>query len=331
VLLLDLLALHTVRHILPPSSTNSHTRAPTGTTTPYRGRDGRPPSPSPAPFAGPSTAAGGPSSHLSVQVPPDDADFQETRSAASSSIHINIDITTPSPQRDTFEHSLTAPPTFDFGGLQPGPSIPLHSLLEVGGSVNAPAPVSSAAGQATGSADASQNKGHDPEQLPISTLISYHPPTPHGSPYPRTTAERMYTRMRAAGKCSFVCVHRISFLSFFAFVGKSVYWSSIYARTVRNGDPTFVLLSMLWYPLYAWVGLFSLTSVRSRIKGSRMLQDEAFDALVGEVSWLVCHSQSIYHCYLTFFRVSRKVEPSPPSPPPNLSKHIPTPTKPSST
>jgi hypothetical protein len=202
VLLLDLLAIHTIRHILPPSSSTPRTRTATGTgaNTPYRGRPGRPPSPSQTPFAGPSTAADDPSSYLSIQVPENDADMDETRSAASSSIHINIDPSTPSPQHQTFDYSST------IGGLQPGSSIPFQSLLGASGSVTAPAPASDNAGevgQTIGSADASRNKGQDPEQLPISTLISYHPPTPPGSPFPRTTAEGMHTRMRAAGECSF--------------------------------------------------------------------------------------------------------------------------------
>lgn len=58
-----------------------------------------------------------------------------------------------------------------------------------------------------------------------STVISYHPPLEwHG-----TTAKYLHARMRYAGQ--------------------SVYWQNIFKK---SDDPTFVLLSILWYAVYAW-------------------------------------------------------------------------------
>ncbi|KAJ7593398.1 hypothetical protein C8J56DRAFT_497093 [Mycena floridula] len=76
----------------------------------------------------------------------------------------------------------------------------------------------------------------------FSTIISYHPSSSHL--YQTTTAAHLRERVLAAGH--------------------SVYWSKIFERTA--GDPTFVLVSMLWYCLYAW--------------------DEAFELLAGEVGYL---------------------------------------------
>ncbi|KAJ7512354.1 hypothetical protein B0H11DRAFT_1699283 [Mycena galericulata] len=60
-----------------------------------------------------------------------------------------------------------------------------------------------------------------------STIISYHPPHVH-----RTTAAGVLrTRLLAAGQ--------------------SVYWNKIFTSTIGT-DPTFVLLALLWYPLYAF-------------------------------------------------------------------------------
>ena len=39
----------------------------------------------------------------------------------------------------------------------------------------------------------------------------------------------------------------------FMLTGKSVYWSSIFERTQ---DATFLLLSILWYVMYAWDEVF---------------------------------------------------------------------------
>ncbi|KAJ7716470.1 hypothetical protein DFH07DRAFT_862150 [Mycena maculata] len=73
------------------------------------------------------------------------------------------------------------------------------------------------------------------------TILSYHPPHAH-----RTTAAHILkTRLLAAGQ--------------------SVYWNKIFTSTISS-DPTFVLLSLLWYPLYAF--------------------DEAFEALYDHISWL---------------------------------------------
>ncbi|KAJ4474453.1 hypothetical protein J3R30DRAFT_3258195, partial [Lentinula aciculospora] len=77
------------------------------------------------------------------------------------------------------------------------------------------------------------------------TIISYHlPSTP---PFNTTSASTLHKRLLAAGR--------------------SVYWSHIFQSTVPSGDPTFVTLSLLWYPLYAW--------------------DEVLDSLLGEVAFLV--------------------------------------------
>ncbi|KAG5643668.1 hypothetical protein DXG03_000499 [Asterophora parasitica] len=71
-----------------------------------------------------------------------------------------------------------------------------------------------------------------------STIISYH----LGDEHRTTSASALHARLTA--------------------VGRSVYWSNIYA----NDDPTFVFLSILWYPLYAW--------------------DEAFEVLYSHICWL---------------------------------------------
>lgn len=75
-----------------------------------------------------------------------------------------------------------------------------------------------------------------------STIISYHPPHTHRT----TTAHALRSRMLAAGQ--------------------SVYWNKIFDRTISS-DPTFVLLALLWYPLYAF--------------------DEALEALYIHICWLV--------------------------------------------
>ncbi|KAJ6595539.1 hypothetical protein DFH09DRAFT_1024289 [Mycena vulgaris] len=74
-----------------------------------------------------------------------------------------------------------------------------------------------------------------------STIISYHPPQIHRT----TTAEALRTRLLAAGQ--------------------SVYWNNIFASTI-SADPTFVLLALLWYPIYAF--------------------DEALEALYLHICWL---------------------------------------------
>ncbi|KAF8523162.1 hypothetical protein BU17DRAFT_43987 [Hysterangium stoloniferum] len=58
-----------------------------------------------------------------------------------------------------------------------------------------------------------------------STMITYHPP----SEWCATTAGKLHTRI--------------------SLVGQSVYWQNIFEK---SPDPTFVLLSTLWYALYAW-------------------------------------------------------------------------------
>ncbi|KAJ3779529.1 hypothetical protein GGU10DRAFT_370394, partial [Lentinula aff. detonsa] len=84
----------------------------------------------------------------------------------------------------------------------------------------------------------------------ISTIISYHlPSTP---PFNTTSASALHKRLLAAGR--------------------SVYWSHIFQSTVPSGDPTFVTLSLLWYPLYAW--------------------DEVLDTLLAEVASLEAHTLS---------------------------------------
>lgn len=67
----------------------------------------------------------------------------------------------------------------------------------------------------------------------------------------------------------------------YCMTGRSVYWSNIFKSTVPSGDPTFVTLSLLWYPLYAW--------------------DEVLDALLGEVAFLVSSYNICSHIYLPFF------------------------------
>ena len=61
------------------------------------------------------------------------------------------------------------------------------------------------------------------------TIISYHPGYNHGT----TTAEALHRR--------------------FALTGRSVYWSSMFKET---NDPTLLLLSLMWYPLYCWDEVF---------------------------------------------------------------------------
>jgi hypothetical protein len=75
----------------------------------------------------------------------------------------------------------------------------------------------------------------------LSTIISYHPPHTHRT----TAAHTLRTRLLAAGH--------------------SVYWNKIFASTISS-DPTFVLLALLWYPLYAF--------------------DESLDGLYLHICWL---------------------------------------------
>ncbi|KAJ4474023.1 hypothetical protein C8J55DRAFT_518737 [Lentinula edodes] len=84
----------------------------------------------------------------------------------------------------------------------------------------------------------------------ISTIISYH--LPSIPPFNTTSASTLHKRLLAAGR--------------------SVYWSHIFQSTVPSGDPTFVTLSLLWYPLYAW--------------------DEVLEVLLGEVAFLEAHTLS---------------------------------------
>ncbi|KDR66162.1 hypothetical protein GALMADRAFT_148072 [Galerina marginata CBS 339.88] len=72
-----------------------------------------------------------------------------------------------------------------------------------------------------------------------STVISYHP-TPE---WKSTSAQYLHSRVR--------------------YVGESVYWQSLFRQ---SQDPTFVLLSMLWYSMYAW--------------------DEALENLYAHICWL---------------------------------------------
>jgi len=74
----------------------------------------------------------------------------------------------------------------------------------------------------------------------INTIISYHPE----SMGPWTSAARLHSLM--------------------LLVGHSVYWNHIFSTST---DPTFLLLAILWYPLYAW--------------------DESFESLHNHVSSLV--------------------------------------------
>ena len=60
-------------------------------------------------------------------------------------------------------------------------------------------------------------------------IISYHPGYDHRT----TTAEALHHR--------------------FALIGRSAYWNSILKET---SDPTLVLLSLMWYPLYCWDEVF---------------------------------------------------------------------------
>jgi len=75
-----------------------------------------------------------------------------------------------------------------------------------------------------------------------STVISYHP-TPE---WKSTSARYLHSRVRYAGE--------------------SVYWQSNFRQ---SQDPTFVLLCMLWYALYAW--------------------DEALENLYVHICWLVSY------------------------------------------
>ncbi|KAJ7654800.1 hypothetical protein B0H17DRAFT_1021771 [Mycena rosella] len=76
----------------------------------------------------------------------------------------------------------------------------------------------------------------------LSTIISYHPPHPY---HRTTTARGLGTRLLAAGQ--------------------SVYWNKIFASTISS-DPTFILLALLWYPIYAF--------------------DESLEALYLHICWL---------------------------------------------
>jgi hypothetical protein len=84
-----------------------------------------------------------------------------------------------------------------------------------------------------------------------STIISYHSPGPH-----QTKAHALKTRMLLAGQ--------------------SRYWKKIFASTIAV-DPTPVLLSLLWYPIYTF--------------------DESFETLYDYICWLV---RAAHHAYLPF-------------------------------
>jgi len=73
-----------------------------------------------------------------------------------------------------------------------------------------------------------------------STIISYHPESIR-----HTSAKYL---------------HKLMLL-----VGESVYWQNIFTTTE---DPTFLFLTILWYPLYSW--------------------DESFELLYNHISTLVC-------------------------------------------
>ena len=64
-----------------------------------------------------------------------------------------------------------------------------------------------------------------------STIITYH----HAPEWHTTTAKKLHTRI--------------------SLVGQSVYWQNIFKE---SQDPTFVLLSTLWYALYAWDEAFEI-------------------------------------------------------------------------
>jgi hypothetical protein len=76
----------------------------------------------------------------------------------------------------------------------------------------------------------------------LSTIVSYHPPHSQRT----TSAYFLRTRLLAAGQ--------------------SVYWNKIFNSTIES-DPTFVLLTLLWYPIYAF--------------------DESLEALYLHICWLV--------------------------------------------
>ncbi|KAJ7026129.1 hypothetical protein C8F04DRAFT_1126221 [Mycena alexandri] len=88
----------------------------------------------------------------------------------------------------------------------------------------------------------------------LSTIISYHPPHAHRT----TTAGTLSTRMLAAGQ--------------------SVYWNNIFTSTISS-DPTFVLLSLMWYPLYAF--------------------DESLEVLYIHICWLETKVRTKAHADLT--------------------------------
>ncbi|EGO22793.1 hypothetical protein SERLADRAFT_439555 [Serpula lacrymans var. lacrymans S7.9] len=77
-----------------------------------------------------------------------------------------------------------------------------------------------------------------------STIISYH----SDSDSHRTGAERMNGLLYS--------------------IGQSVYWQKIFSKT---SDPTFVLLSMLWYALYAWDESFEILYAHINILESSVI------------------------------------------------------------
>ncbi|EGN97184.1 hypothetical protein SERLA73DRAFT_183829 [Serpula lacrymans var. lacrymans S7.3] len=77
-----------------------------------------------------------------------------------------------------------------------------------------------------------------------STIISYHP----DSDSHRTGAEQMEVLLYS--------------------IGKSVYWQNVLSKT---SDPTFVLLSILWYALYAWDESFEILYAHINILESSVI------------------------------------------------------------
>lgn len=146
---------------------------------------------------------------------------------------------------------------------------------------NAELPTANSGQIPSGSLSTSQQTNKSSTSLPsdsadsVSTIISY-----HAESSPTTSASTLHMRLMAAGEydpSGGALERRLTV----GMTGRSVYWSNIFKSTVPSGDPTFVTLSLLWYPLYAW--------------------DEVLDALLGEVAFLVSSYYLYSHIFLPFF------------------------------
>ncbi|KAG2114131.1 hypothetical protein DEU56DRAFT_919629 [Suillus clintonianus] len=111
---------------------------------------------------------------------------------------------------------------------------------------------------------------HMVRNIKENTIISYHP---ESISY-RTSAKHFHSLMKL--------------------VGESVYWQKIFSR---SKDPTFLLLAMLWYALYAWDESFELLYHHVSQLESQVLQADniSLTRKLHELQASLLHYQSLLH------------------------------------